>query len=146
MGVYKRGDVWYIDFYVGGKRMKEAVGPKKKEAEAALGKILGLIREGRYFDAKKIKPITFDDMATKFSNGCVEPQPPITYNSPASDVSRGSQPGSRNVKSKPIGLCGDGPTWPKPGPINGESRARHPEAALRKAVLWDTSKGKNPRT
>jgi len=67
MGVYKRDDTWWIDYYVGGKRKREAVGPKKKEAEAALGKKLALIREGRYFDVKKIEPITFDDMATKFS-------------------------------------------------------------------------------
>jgi integrase len=66
MALYQRGGIWYIDYYVGGKRKKEAIGPKKKEAEAALGKKLGLIREGKYFDVKKITPITFDKMAEKF--------------------------------------------------------------------------------
>jgi len=32
MGVYKRGDVWYIDSYAAGERHQEAVSPKKKEA------------------------------------------------------------------------------------------------------------------
>ena len=67
MGVYRRDDTWWIDYYVDGQRKREAVGPLKKEADAALGKKLALIREGRYFDVKKIKPITFDDMAVKFS-------------------------------------------------------------------------------
>lgn len=48
MGIRRRGDIWYIDYYVGAKRHQEAVGPKKKEAEAALGKKLGLIREGKF--------------------------------------------------------------------------------------------------
>lgn len=30
MGVYKRGDTYYIDYYFLGKRHQEAVGPKKK--------------------------------------------------------------------------------------------------------------------
>jgi integrase len=68
MSVRRRGNNWYIDYYIGSKRHIEAVGPKKKEAEAALGKKLALIREGRFFDVKKIVPITFEDMADKFSD------------------------------------------------------------------------------
>jgi integrase len=67
MGVYKRGDTWCIDYYVGDKRHQEAVGPKKKEAEAALGKKLALVREGRFFDVKNIVPIAFEDMADKLT-------------------------------------------------------------------------------
>ena len=37
MGVYKytgkKGTVYFIDYYVNGKRFREQVGPKKKEAE-----------------------------------------------------------------------------------------------------------------
>jgi hypothetical protein len=37
MGVYKytgkKGPVYFIDYYVNGKRFREQVGPKKKEAE-----------------------------------------------------------------------------------------------------------------
>ena len=43
MGVYQRGNTWFVDYYTGygnnKKRVREAVGPRKKDAEAYLGKI-----------------------------------------------------------------------------------------------------------
>jgi integrase len=68
MGVYKRGKNYFIDYYAGPKRFKEMVGPNRREAKAALGKKLGLIREGKFFEIEKVKEITFDDMADKFSD------------------------------------------------------------------------------
>jgi hypothetical protein len=51
MGVYKytgkEGTVYFIDYYVNGKRYREQVGPKKKEAEEYLGKRLKEIRFDR---------------------------------------------------------------------------------------------------
>ena len=66
MGVFRRGKNYFIDYYVGPKRSKEMVGPNRREAEAALGKKLALIREGKFFDVERIKTITFEEMADKF--------------------------------------------------------------------------------
>lgn len=43
-------DNWYISYQVNGKKYVEAVGSQKRDAEAALGKIKGNIKEGRFFD------------------------------------------------------------------------------------------------
>lgn len=70
MGLYKRTrkkvDIWYIDYFFQGKRFQRAVGPSKKEAEAALGKIKGEIREGKFFDRSKVKHTPFDDLADEY--------------------------------------------------------------------------------
>jgi integrase len=65
MAISKRGDIWYIDYYAGGKRHKEAVGPKKKDAEAALGKIKNDIREGKWFP-RKIRAVPFEELADEY--------------------------------------------------------------------------------
>jgi len=70
MGVFKRknkdgkeGDIWYVDFYdPSGKRVIKAIGPSKREAEAYLGKVKALIREGRFFDIKKENRTTFNEL------------------------------------------------------------------------------------
>ena len=53
MSVYKytgaRGTVYFIDYYANGKRYREKVGPKKKEAEEYLGKRLKEIRDGQIY-------------------------------------------------------------------------------------------------
>lgn len=66
MAVWKRGDTWYIDYYFLGKRCKEAVGPSKKVAEAALGKIKAEIREGRFFDRKAARVIPFKELVEEY--------------------------------------------------------------------------------
>lgn len=58
MGVYRRGKIWYIDYYFEGKRIREAVGTNKKEAEKALESRLGEIIQGK-FSIEKIKPAPF---------------------------------------------------------------------------------------
>jgi len=65
MAVSKRGDIWYIDYYAEGKRHKEAVGPKKKDAEAAIGKILNDIREGKWFP-RKMRAVPFEELADEY--------------------------------------------------------------------------------
>ena len=66
MGVFKRGKNYFIDYYAGPKRFKEMVGPNRREAEAALGKRLGEIRGGRFFDRKDFPSVTVEDLAEKF--------------------------------------------------------------------------------
>jgi integrase len=52
MAVRKRGKTWVIDYRVNGKKIVRAVGPYKRDAVAAEGKIKAQIREGRFFDCK----------------------------------------------------------------------------------------------
>ena len=65
MGIRKRGDIWYIDYYAGGGRHVEAVGPSKKDAEAALGGIKKDIREGRWFP-RKMRIVPFEDLVEEY--------------------------------------------------------------------------------
>ena len=66
MSVYKKGKNYFIDYYVGPKRYREMVGPNRREAEAALGKRLGEIREGRFFDRKEYPSVTVEELAERF--------------------------------------------------------------------------------
>jgi hypothetical protein len=38
MTVYKRGDNWYIDFTFKGQRIKESIGPSRKDAEKVMAR------------------------------------------------------------------------------------------------------------
>jgi integrase len=66
VGVYKytgkKGTVYFIDYYVNGKRFREQVGPKKKEAEEYLGKRLKEIRDGKFRETP-VRPVFFDELA-----------------------------------------------------------------------------------
>jgi len=67
MSVYKRGDIWYIDYYTpAGKRIREPVGETKKLAEAALRKVQTEIAEGKYLDKKKKALVLFEEAADMF--------------------------------------------------------------------------------
>jgi integrase len=153
MGVYRRDDVWWIDYYVGGQRRREAVGPKKKEADAALGKILALIREGRYFDVKKIKPITFDDMAVKFSEWLASNRKSAEYLytlPPAKECFKGrllTTITEHEVETYRA-MRRDAPT--AAGKVRSNSTVNHELAILKqlfaKAIAWGyLEKGKNPK-
>ncbi len=64
MGVFKRGDTWYIRFHYQGRRYREAVGPNKKQAEAALASRKLEVRENRFFPEKRRQiQKTFEEMA-----------------------------------------------------------------------------------
>lgn len=63
MGMYKRGDSWYIDYYVNGKRKRERVGTNKKVAEQALAKRQVQIAEHRFLDIQKSPKTQFDAFA-----------------------------------------------------------------------------------
>lgn len=65
-GVYKRGKMWYIDYYVDGNRKRERVGPSKRQAEDALAKRKVQIVEKRYFDIRDRDKLTFDDFAKDY--------------------------------------------------------------------------------
>lgn len=66
MGVYQKGNTYYIDYYVDGRRRRECIGPDKRLAETVLKKRKVEIAEGRYLDIKKNEKIRFEDFADEF--------------------------------------------------------------------------------
>lgn len=46
--MYQKGNDWYIDYRVSGRRKREKVGPSKKIAELALQKRKVEIAEGKF--------------------------------------------------------------------------------------------------
>jgi integrase len=65
-GVYIRGKVWYIDYYVNGRRIREHIGPNKKLAEDVLRKRKTEVVEGKYLDIRKNEKIKFEDFADEY--------------------------------------------------------------------------------
>jgi len=67
MRVFKRGEMWYIDYSFRGKRIKEAAAPSRKEAEAMLAARMKDIREKKFnLDIRKEKKVLFDDLCREF--------------------------------------------------------------------------------
>jgi hypothetical protein len=56
MGVFKKQGVFWIDYYVTGRRKRERIGPDKRLAKTALRKRKVEIAEGKWLD--KRRPIT----------------------------------------------------------------------------------------
>lgn len=63
MGIYKRGKVWYIDFYAGSRRKRERIGQSKKLAESVLNKRLSEVAENRFLDKKEDYAISLPEIA-----------------------------------------------------------------------------------
>jgi hypothetical protein len=66
MGIYRKKDDWYIDYYAFGKRKREKIGPSKRLAENVLRKRKVEIAENRYLDIKKNKKIKFEEFGKTF--------------------------------------------------------------------------------
>ncbi|MDP8261904.1 MAG: site-specific integrase [Candidatus Ancaeobacter aquaticus] len=66
MGVFKKDDGWYIDYYVRGKRRREKAGPNKRVAKLALEKRKIEIAEGKFLDIKKNEKIKFEDFSETY--------------------------------------------------------------------------------
>lgn len=70
MGVTKytgnRGVTYSIDYYVNGQRVREKVGPNKKEAQELLGDRLKEIREGKHFGTTAIQRVLFEDLCKDY--------------------------------------------------------------------------------
>jgi integrase len=66
MGVYKRNENWWIDYYVEGRRQRERIGPSKKLAGTVLKKRMVEIAEGKFLDRMKVPTMSFDEMAGKY--------------------------------------------------------------------------------
>jgi Site-specific recombinase XerD len=66
MGLIKRGDNWFIDYRVNGRRKREKIGTSRKLAENVLSKRRTEIAENRYLDVRKKYRVSFDDFAKTF--------------------------------------------------------------------------------
>jgi integrase len=67
MGVYQRGDNWYIDFVFKGQRVRESIGPSRKGAEKVMAKKKAEIAENKFLDVRKeLEPIKFHDYAKEY--------------------------------------------------------------------------------
>ncbi len=61
MAAYKRGKIWYIDYYYQGRRIRERVGPSKRLAEQALTARKGEIAQGKFdLDRIQSRPMFID--------------------------------------------------------------------------------------
>jgi integrase len=70
MGAYKRGSVFYIDYYFKGRRIREKVGINLKQAETVLAKRKIEIAENRFLDKKKEEQVLFSDFAGDYLELC----------------------------------------------------------------------------
>jgi integrase len=61
MGLYKRGDIWYIRYKYQGRLYRKAIGPNKRVAEAKLAKIKAQIAENRHLEIRRDHKINFEE-------------------------------------------------------------------------------------
>jgi len=48
MGIFQKGNNWYIDYYVKGRRKRKKIGPSKKLATQVLNDVRLKIAKGEY--------------------------------------------------------------------------------------------------
>jgi integrase len=66
MGVFKKQGVYWIDYYVNGRRKRERIGPDKRLAETVHRKRKVEIAEGKYLDRQRPITTTFDDLTKAY--------------------------------------------------------------------------------
>jgi len=65
--IYQRGNNWYIDLRFKGQRIREMIGPSRKDAEKVIAKKKTEIIENKYLDIRKdLDPIKFHDFAKEY--------------------------------------------------------------------------------
>lgn len=72
MGVYRKNDTWWIDYYYQDHRYRQKIGPRRRDAEEALSKIKVKIASGEFVtpderqreQALERKPVKFETFAT----------------------------------------------------------------------------------
>ena len=63
MAVFKKQGVYWIDYYVSGRRKRERIGPDKRLAETVLRKREVAIAEGKFLDKRTVPRCTFPELA-----------------------------------------------------------------------------------
>jgi integrase len=66
MALYRRRDIWYIDYYADGKRYREVVGRNRKSAERALAKREVQVAEDRFLDLALKRQVRFDQLILQY--------------------------------------------------------------------------------
>jgi integrase len=66
MAVFKKQGVYWIDYYVNGRRKRERIGPDKRLAETVLKKRQVAIAEGKYLDKRRVPRCTFHELAALY--------------------------------------------------------------------------------
>jgi integrase len=66
MGVFKKQGVYWIDYYVNGRRKRERIGPDKRLAETVHRKRKVEIAEGKYLDKRRPMTTTFNDLVNAY--------------------------------------------------------------------------------
>lgn len=66
MGVYRRGSTYYIDFYHEGRRVRERIGPSKKQAEQALAVRQAEVLQGRFKLKTRTQSPKFSEFASDY--------------------------------------------------------------------------------
>lgn len=66
MSVYKKGNNWYIDYYVKGERKRQKIGPSKKLALQVLEDVHVKIAKGEYLGIHEEKRILFEEYAKEY--------------------------------------------------------------------------------
>ena len=66
MGIYKKKNNFYIDYYANGRRVREKIGPSKVLAENVLRKRQVQVAENKHLDVRKEQKIRFEDFADEY--------------------------------------------------------------------------------
>lgn len=66
MGIFKKGESWYIDYYVKGRRKRKKVGPSKKLAEQVLKDVQVRLVKGEYLGVYEEKKVGFGEFVEKY--------------------------------------------------------------------------------
>src|SRR5262245_46845987 len=66
MSVFKKQGVYWIDYYVQGRRKRERIGPDKRLAETVLRKRKVEIAEGRFLEKRQPITTTFNELADAY--------------------------------------------------------------------------------
>jgi integrase len=66
MGIFQKGNNWYIDYYVKGRRKRKKIGPSKKLALQVLKDVQIKIAKGEYLGIYEEKKIPFNEYAKEY--------------------------------------------------------------------------------
>ncbi len=67
MGVFKKQGVYWIDYYVNGRRKREGIGADKRLAGAVLQKRQVIIAEAKIIEKQRPVTTTFDGLAGSYA-------------------------------------------------------------------------------
>ena len=80
MAIFKKGDNWYIDYYLKGHRKRKKIGPSKKLALQVEKDVLIKIAKGEYLGIYDDKKISFNKYAQQYSEYSKANKAWSTYN------------------------------------------------------------------